>query len=322
MVCHQIQFHAATTSLSTTRSNDKDACIASQGRIGGRHGGPPPLPPRMPNRPFIQMTSRIRYSCASAILRGKIIVNTLLPSTRACANGLSNTVRLSVRLSVSPVKTFVISTLTGLNSCYTRRWHGNLKKIMYAYLKEAKPVPPLLFYLTLALSNHLEYGGDRVYTDSKHVFASTSLLVLRLREAGRGAGNEATHPLNLTAGNEATIWQVSEIWRVISVKKKRTLLRELDEVGHLLYKADQLLCEVGQQSGCGSPPSHTLRRERVWSRCNHWVVVTRNLMWPIRSAHFVHRLRCHGVQLRHNVFSGYQHLITRDNWGEPERAPH
>ena len=55
--------------------------------------------------------------------------------------------------------------------------------------------------------------------------------------------------------------------------------------------------------------SHTLRRERKG-------LVTlqpsrQDLRWPIRSALFVDRIRCHGVQLRHNVFSGCQHLITK-----------
>ena len=51
-----------------------------------------------------------------------------------------------------------------------------------------------------------------------------------------------------TAGHKTTIWQVSKIWCVISLKKKiRTLLRGLDEVSHevshLLYKVTQLLSE-------------------------------------------------------------------------------
>ena len=55
-----------------------------------------------------------------------------------------------------------------------------------------------------------------------------------------------------------------------------------------------------------------LRRERKGlvtlrpSSCRH----DRNLSGPIRSALFVDRIRCHGVQLRHNVFSGCQQLIT------------
>ena len=35
----------------------------------------------------------------------------------------------------------------------------------------------------------------------------------------------------------------------------------------------------------------------------------RNLMWPIRSMLFIYCIRCHGVQLRHNIFSGYQQFI-------------
>ena len=59
--------------------------------------------------------------------------------------------------------------------------------------------------------------------------------------------------------------------------------------------------------------SHTLCRERKGlvmlqpSSCPHG----RNLMWPIRSVHFVDHIHCHGVQLRHNVFSGCQHLIAK-----------
>ena len=58
--------------------------------------------------------------------------------------------------------------------------------------------------------------------------------------------------------------------------------------------------------------SHTLRRERKGlvmlqpSSCPH----SRNLMWPIRSVLFVAHIRCCGVQLRHNVFSRCQYLIT------------
>ena len=39
---------------------------------------------------------------------------------------------------------------------------------------------------------------------------------------------------------------MSEIWRVISVKKIRTLLHGLDEVSQLLDEVSQLLHEVGQ----------------------------------------------------------------------------
>ena len=59
--------------------------------------------------------------------------------------------------------------------------------------------------------------------------------------------------------------------------------------------------------------SHTLRRERKGlvtlqpSSCPH----NKILLWPIRSMLFVDRIRCHGVQLYHNVFSGCQHLITK-----------
>ena len=42
------------------------------------------------------------------------------------------------------------------------------------------------------------------------------------------------------------------------------------------------------------------------SNCHH----DRNLSGPIRSAFFIDRICCHGVQLRHNVFSGCQRLIT------------
>ena len=42
------------------------------------------------------------------------------------------------------------------------------------------------------------------------------------------------------------------------------------------------------------------------SCCPH----SRNLKWPIRSVLFVDCIRSHGVQLRHKVFSGCQHLIT------------
>ena len=62
--------------------------------------------------------------------------------------------------------------------------------------------------------------------------------------------------------------------------------------------------------------SHTFRRERKGlvtlqpSSCRH----DRNLSGPIRSALFVDRICCHGVQLRHNVFSGCQHLITEPQW--------
>ena len=37
-----------------------------------------------------------------------------------------------------------------------------------------------------------------------------------------------------------------KLWRVTSVKKNRTLLRGLDEVGQLLHEAGHLLYEVGQ----------------------------------------------------------------------------
>ena len=59
--------------------------------------------------------------------------------------------------------------------------------------------------------------------------------------------------------------------------------------------------------------SHTLRRERKGlvtlqpSSCPHDKI----LLWPIRSVLFVDHIRCHGVQLRHNVFSGCQYLITK-----------
>jgi len=59
--------------------------------------------------------------------------------------------------------------------------------------------------------------------------------------------------------------------------------------------------------------SHTLRRERKGlvtlqpSSCPHDKI----LLWPIRSALFIDRIRCHGVQLCHNMFSGCQHLITK-----------
>ena len=69
----------------------------------------------------------------------------------------------------------------------------------------------------------------------------------------------------------------------------------------------------GSGGACISLASHTLRRERKSlvtlqpSSCPHG----RDLMWPIRSALFVHvdRIRCHGVQLHHNVFIGCQHLL-------------
>ena len=57
--------------------------------------------------------------------------------------------------------------------------------------------------------------------------------------------------------------------------------------------------------------SHTLRRERkVWSRCNRQVVATTKLdvTNQIRTLRRLHPLS--GVQLRHNMFSGCQHLIT------------
>ena len=58
-----------------------------------------------------------------------------------------------------------------------------------------------------------------------------------------------------------------------------------------------------------------LRRERKGlvtlrpSSCRH----DRNLSGPIRSALFVVRIRCHGVQLRHNVFSGCSSLLPNRN---------
>ena len=65
-----------------------------------------------------------------------------------------------------------------------------------------------------------------------------------LRKAGRGPVNEATHPLDLWMAT-----QVSEIWCQIT----QTLLRRLDEVGHLLCEAGQLLYEVGHQIVAGQP---------------------------------------------------------------------
>ena len=58
-----------------------------------------------------------------------------------------------------------------------------------------------------------------------------------LRKAGRGPGNEATHPLDSWMAT-----QVSEIWCQIT----RTLLRRLDEVSQLLNEVGHLLCEAGQ----------------------------------------------------------------------------
>ena len=58
-----------------------------------------------------------------------------------------------------------------------------------------------------------------------------------LRKAGRGPGNEATHPLD-----SWTATQVSEIGRQIT----RTLLHRLDEVSQLLY-------EFGHQIVAGQP---------------------------------------------------------------------
>ena len=73
-----------------------------------------------------------------------------------------------------------------------------------------------------------------------------------LRKAGRGPGNEATHPLDLW-----TATQVSKIW----CQRTRMLLGRLDEVsqllhevGHLLCEASQLLYEVGHQIVAGQPP--------------------------------------------------------------------
>ena len=67
---------------------------------------------------------------------------------------------------------------------------------------------------------------------------------------------------------------------------------------------------------CSSLASHTLRTERKGlvtlqpSSCRH----DRNLSGPIRSALFIDHIHCHGAQLRHNVFSGCQHLITEPQW--------
>ena len=90
------------------------------------------------------------------------------------------------------------------------------------YLIETKTVYsstfPALFYLTLDCppfwsSQPLGYNWDWAYADSKHVFAFTGF-----RKAGRGAGNEAIHPLGWL-GMETTIWLHG-----------RMLLRRLDEV--------------------------------------------------------------------------------------------
>ena len=74
------------------------------------------------------------------------------------------------------------------------------------------------------------------------------------------------------------------------------------------------LCNSGFLCRTPSLTSHTLNSQReegsghaaTISSCCH----DRNLMWPIRSTLFVDCIHCHGVQLRHNMFSGCQHLIT------------
>ena len=152
--------------------------------------------------------------------------------------------------------------------------------IMYVYLRETKAVHssafPALFYLTLALSTILIQSTtwiwwrpgslgtrpetrDRACMDSKHVFVSTSLLLPRIVKAGRGPGNEATHPLDLWTASHETV--PFDRWVKYGVLLARILLRGLDDVsqllhevahllyeaGQLLYEVDQLLCEVGQQ---------------------------------------------------------------------------
>ena len=133
---------------------------------------------------------------------------------RACTKGLSDWFCPSVCQSVSQsvCLSSEISTFTGLNSCCTWRWHGNLKKIMYVYLIESKAVHSSAFSALLShhfdTVNHLdtvETGHIRTPSTCSHPPASS---FPGLRKAGRGPENEAMHPRFV---DKTTIRQVSEI---------------------------------------------------------------------------------------------------------------
>ena len=107
----------------------------------------------------------------------------------------------------------------------------------------------------------------RPYADSKHVFVFTSLdCEKQSKEWGYpfiwSQSRERLH------GHETTIWQVSEIRCVISVKKIQTLLRGLDEVSQLLYKVGhQIFADSHQavwQAGHKSRPSIG-KHKTLWS---------------------------------------------------------
>ena len=133
MLCHQIQLHTATTCAQLDPMTRMYAWYHKGGLGGGRHGGqcfPPPLPPRIPNRPLSRWchTYDIRVRRPFERQNNRKHVINQHARMREWVKQYVLSVRLSVRLSVSPVKILVISTFTGLNSCYTRQWHGNLKK--------------------------------------------------------------------------------------------------------------------------------------------------------------------------------------------------